>query len=149
MAARVDAGLPLGRGGDQALLEEALAQRPPLLQRVGGLPDRNAAVDIKAMLLSPIAAIARWAAPDPRPTVDRLAIGHERGMLTTEAAETLDLAWRTGYSVEMLRWFDNVHGHESTLQDLPPLQRTAYGTACRMVSATFESISRRNQDGAN
>ena len=97
----------------------------------------------------PIAAIARWAAPDPRPTVDRLAIGHERGMLTTEAAETLDLAWRTGYSVEMLRWFDNVHGHESTLQDLPPLQRTAYGTACRMVSATFESISRRNQDGAN
>lgn len=149
MAARVDAGLPLGRGGEQALLEEALSQRPPLLQRVGGLPDRSAAVDIKSMLLSPIAAIARWAAPGPRPTVDRLAIGQERGMLTAEDAETLDLAWRTGYSVEMRRWYDNVHGRESVLQDLPPLEGTAYGTACRMVSATFESISQRTADGAH
>ena len=146
IAARVDAGLPLGNGGEQALLEEALAQRPPALKMVDGLPDRDAAVDIKATLLSPIAAIARWAAPGPRPTVDRLAIGVERDLLSAADAESLDLAWRTGYALELRRWYEGVSDRPVTLRDLPPLDRTAYGSACRIVSAAFESISRRAEE---
>ena len=146
IAARVDAGLPLGNGGEQALLEEALAQRPPALKVVDGLPDRDAAVDIKATLLSPIAAIARWAAPGPRPTVDRLAIGVERDLLSAADAEALDLAWRTGYALELRRWYEGVSDHSATLRDLPPLDRTAYGSACRIVSAAFESIARRAEE---
>ncbi|MEK0145668.1 putative nucleotidyltransferase substrate binding domain-containing protein [Corynebacterium yonathiae] len=146
IAARVDASLPLGNGSEQALLEEALAQRPPALKMVDGLPDRDADVDIKATLLSPIAAIARWAAPGPRPTVDRLAIGVERDLLSAADAESLDLAWRTGYALELRRWYERVSEHSTTLRDLPPLDRTAYGSACRIVSATFESIARRAEE---
>ena len=113
---------------------------------VDGLPDRDAAVDIKATLLSPIAAIARWAAPGPRPTVDRLAIGVERDLLTAADAESLDLAWRTGYALELRRWYEGVSDRRATLRDLPPLDRTAYGSACRIVSAAFESISRRAEE---
>lgn len=146
IAARVDAGLPLGNGGEQALLEEALGQRPPALKMVDGLPDRDAAVDIKATLLSPIAAIARWAAPGPRPTVDRLAIGVERDLLSAADAESLDLAWRTGYALELRRWYEGVSDRPATLRDLPPLDRTAFGSACRIVSAAFESIARRAEE---
>lgn len=143
---RVDAGLPLGSGGEHALLEEALSQRPPALKMVDGLPDRDTAVDIKTTLLSPIAAVARWAAPGPRPTVDRLAIGVERGLLSASDAESLDLAWRTGYALELRRWYERVSDHAATLRDLPSLDRTAYGSACRIVSATFESITRRAEE---
>lgn len=146
IASRVDAGLPLGNGGEQALLEEALTKRPPTLKMVDGLPDRDAAVDIKATLLSPIAAIARWAAPGPRPTVDRLAIGVERAVLTATDAESLDLAWRTGYALELRRWYERVSDRPATLRDLPPLDRTAYGSACRIVSAVFESITQQTEE---
>ncbi|WP_236251941.1 hypothetical protein [Corynebacterium striatum] len=92
-ASRADAGLPLGAGSEAELLSAALDQRPPALRLVDGLPDRNAPVDVQAGLLAPIAAIARWAAPAPRPTPDRLAIGVERELLEASEAEALSLSW--------------------------------------------------------
>lgn len=144
-ATRVDAGLPLGPGGEEALLASALAERPAALQLVDGLPDRQALLDIQHVLLSPIAAIARWAAPAPRPTPDRLAIGVERELLSAEEADSLTKSWRMGMSLELQRWFAGVNEHETTLADLPPLDRTAYGSACRTLSATFESIAARDK----
>lgn len=147
-ATRVDAGLPLGPGGEEALLESALSERPAALQLVDGLPDRQSVLDVQHVLLSPIAAIARWAAPAPRPTPDRLAIGVERELLTTEEAESLTRSWQMGMSLELHRWFDGVNEHENTLADLPPLDRTAYGSACRTLSATFESIAAREKNSS-
>ncbi|WP_347305700.1 hypothetical protein [Corynebacterium sp. SA-MJD20WY100] len=139
-ANRVDAGLPVGTGGEEQLLEEALAQRPQPLRVVDGLPDRDVLVDVRAHLLSPIAAIARWAAPAPRPTPDRIAIGHERELLTSSQRDALTQAWETGLALELRNWRDHVDGHPLRLGDLPPLDRTAYGAACRMVAAVFDGL---------
>lgn len=145
IATRADAGLPLGHGGEDALLQEALKQRPPSLQLQDGLPDRNAEVSIKDMLLSPVIAIARWAAPAPRPTADRLAIGVERELLSKAEADALTLCWETGLALELRKWHSGVDDHPSTLSDLPPLDRTAYGSACRTVSETFAAITQRQK----
>lgn len=141
---RADAGLPLGSGGEEELYAEAVSQRPAPLQLVDGLPDRLADVSIRFSLLAPISAIARWAAPAPRPTQDRLAIGVERELLTTAEAEGLSLAWGTGIALELGRWYEGVVQHSIVLGDLPPLDRTAYGSACRTVSAACESIMIRH-----
>lgn len=141
---RADAGLPLGSGGEEELYAEAVSQRPAPLKLVDGLPDRLADVSIRFSLLAPISAIARWAAPAPRPTQDRLAIGVERELLTTAEAEGLSLAWGTGIALELGRWYEGVVQHSVVLGDLPPLDRTAYGSACRTVSAAFESIMIRH-----
>lgn len=141
---RADAGLPLGSGGEEELYAEAVSQRPAPLKLVDGLPDRLADVSIHFSLLAPISAIARWAAPAPRPTQDRLAIGVERELLTTAEAEGLSLAWGTGIALELGRWYEGVVQHSVVLGDLPPLDRTAYGSACRTVSAAFESIMIRH-----
>ena len=146
MASRADAGLALGVGSEDALLKEALDLRPPALKVVDGLPDRNAPVDIQGVLLAPIAAIARWAATAPRPTPDRLAIGVERELLDAAEAEALSLAWGTGIALELRQWHAGVNGRDGVLATLPPLDRTAYGSACRTVSANFESIDKRQKD---
>lgn len=141
---RADAGRPLGSGGEEELYAEAVSQRPAPLKLVDGLPDRLADVSIRFSLLAPISAIARWAAPAPRPTQDRLAIGVERELLTTAEAEGLSLAWGTGIALELGRWYEGVVQHSVVLGDLPLLDRTAYGSACRTVSAAFESIMIRH-----
>lgn len=144
-ATRADAGLPVGAGGEEELLREALAQRPPALRQHLGLPDREQEVDVQAHLLAPIRAIARWAAPAPRPTPDRLAIGRERQLLTPEDAQALTQAWETGLALELRAWFDHAATTGLTLQDLPALDRTAYGAACRMVAEVFDSLQARLQ----
>lgn len=141
---RADAGLPLGAGGEEELYAEAVSQRPAPLKLVDGLPDRSADVSIRLSLLAPVSAIARWAAPAPRPTPDRLAIGVERELLTSAEAEGLSLAWGTGIALELGRWYEGVDQHSVMLADLPPLDRTAYGSACRTVSAAIESIVARH-----
>ncbi len=141
---RADAGLLLGSGGEEELYAEAVSQRPAPLKLVDGLPDRLGDVSIRYSLLAPISAIARWAAPAPRPTQDRLAIGVERELLTTAEAEGLSLAWGTGIALELGRWYEGVVQHSIVLGDLPPLDRTAYGSACRTVSAACESIMIRH-----
>ena len=143
-ATRADAGLPLGAGGEEDLYTDALAKRPAPLKLIDGLPDRSADVAIRPTLLAPVSAIARWAAPAPRPTPDRLAIGVERELLTASEAEGLSLAWGTGVALELGRWYEGVDKHGVVLGDLPPLDRTAYGSACRTVSATVESIVARH-----
>ncbi|OFR67291.1 hypothetical protein [Corynebacterium sp. HMSC078H07] len=143
-SARADAGLPVGHGGEEELYADALAKRPAPLTLVDGLPDRAADVAIRATLLAPVSAIARWAAPAPRPTPDRLAIGVERELLTASEAEGLSLAWGTGMALELGRWYEGVDKHSVALGDLPPLDRTAYGSACRTVSATVEAIVARH-----
>ena len=141
---RADAGLPLGAGGEDELYADALAKRPAPLQLVDGLPARTAQVAVRPSLLAPVSALARWAAPAPRPTPDRLAIGVERELLTVSEAEGLTLAWGTGVALELGRWHDGVDKHSVTLADLAPLDRTAYGSACRTVSAAVESIIARH-----
>lgn len=141
---RADAGLPLGTGGEEELYAEAVSQRPAPLKLVDGLPDRSTEVSMRRSLLAPISAIARWAAPAPRPTPDRLAIGVERELLTAAEAEGLSLAWGTGIALELGRWYEGVDKHSVILEDLPPLDRTAYGSACRTVSAAVESIMIRH-----
>lgn len=143
LAWRVDAGYPVGIGGEQQLLQEALALRPPALEVVNGLPDPDVLVDIESYLLAPVAGIARWAAPSPRPTLDRLEIAIERQLLTDSEAQSLAMAWETGISIEMRRWLENMDGRSTTLANLPALDRTAYGAACRLVAETFAAISAR------
>lgn len=147
LAWRVDAGYPVGIGGEQQLLQEALDLRPPALAVVNGLPDPETQVDIEAYLLAPIAGIARWATPSPRPTLDRLEIAIERQLLSPSEAQSLSVAWETGISIEMRRWLENMDGRSTTLANLPALDRTAYGAACRLVAETFAAISaRESQD---
>lgn len=149
VATRADAGLPIGNGGEDALFAEAMSQRPPALQLVNGLPDRDVLVDVHATLISPIAAIARWAAPAPRPTPDRLAIGQERELLSPGDAQSLVLAWGTAQSLAWRNWLDKVDDHPLRLGDLPPLDRTAYGSACRMVAEVVESLGARHTARTN
>ncbi|MDY3127438.1 MAG: hypothetical protein SOW59_04820 [Corynebacterium sp.] len=143
VARRVDAGLRVGAGGEEALLAEALQKRPPAVTLIDGLPDRNAPVDIQAHLLSPIAAIARWAAPAPRPTLDRISIAVERGLFRASEGEVLSAAWQTGMSIEARRWMDHATNRECRFDSLPALHRTAYGAASRGVAATFTAIAAR------
>lgn len=145
LAARVDAGLAWDEHDEQALLAEALKQRPPKLELINGLPDRNSPVNVGRYLASPIAAIARWSAPAPRPTPDRLAIGGERGLLSPFEVDTLTLAWVTGLALELRSWVEHVNHTESSLGDLPPIARTAYGSACRSVAETLASLAARQQ----
>lgn len=147
----VDASLPLPADPhptsteslDNTLLQCALASRPPTLHLVDGLPDREAEVNVEQNLLDPVAAIARWVAPAPRPTLDRLAIGRERELLTSGELEALTLAWQTGLALELRHWVDHVGAQPVSLSHLPPLDRTAYGSACRSVSETLAGIAAR------
>lgn len=143
LAWRVDAGYPVGIGGEQQLLDEALSLRPPALKVVNGLPDPDSEVDIESYLLAPIAGIARWAAPSPRPTLDRLEIAIERQLLSQSESQSLAVAWETAISIAMRRWLANMDGRSTTLDNLPALDRTAYGAACRLVAQTFAAISAR------
>ncbi len=143
IAERIDAGLPIGPAGEETLLEAALSQRPPALQLHHGLPDRNQPVDVHAHLLDPIQAIARWAAPAPRPALDRLALAQERQLLLPEETQSLSLAWGTGLALEMRAWRDHVDSTQLTFGDLPALDRTAYGSACRLVAEAFDSLHAR------
>lgn len=146
---RVDAGYPVGIGGEQQLLNEALALRPPALKVVNGLPDPDSEVDIEEYLLAPVAGIARWAAPSPRPTIDRLEIAIERQLLSASESQSLTVAWETAISIAMRRWLANMDGRLTTLDNLPALDRTAYGAACRLVAETFAAISARYAHNVN
>lgn len=148
LAWRVDAGYPVGIGGEQQLLEEALAIRPPGMTYVNGLPDPEMEVDVEAYLLAPIAGIARWAAPSPRPTLDRLEIAIERQLLNPSESEALAVAWEAAVSIEMRRWLENVESHSTTFANLPALDKTAYGAAARMVAEAFAAISARESQPA-
>ncbi|HCD2851093.1 TPA: hypothetical protein NBL89_001569, partial [Corynebacterium striatum] len=72
--------------------------------------------------------------------------GVERECLEASEAEALSLSWGTGIALELRRWRDGVDSHSAVLEDLPPLDRTAYGSACRTVSAIFESITQRHPE---
>ncbi|APT93762.1 hypothetical protein CPHO_08840 [Corynebacterium phocae] len=143
---RVDSGLPVGIDGEKQLFRAALEQRPPAVQISNGLPDPTQAVDFKAFLLLPIQSLARWAAPSPRPTPDRLAIGLERELLTPEEFESLNQAWKTGLALDYRNWLDgvDVYSRELQVRDLAALDRTAYGAACWMVAGAFDSIKVRH-----
>ena len=149
LAWRVDAGYPVGIGGEQQLLDEALALRPPALEVVNGLPDPDSVVDIESFLLAPTAGIARWAAPSPRPTLDRLEIAVERQLLTPSESQSLGVAWETGVSIAMRRWLENMDGRSTTLSICRRLDRTAYGAACRMVAGTLAAIAARHAEDAS
>ncbi|WP_165242023.1 hypothetical protein [Corynebacterium lizhenjunii] len=125
-------------------LEIALNQRPPHMQMVYGLPDRAAVVDIQGHLLSPIRAIARWAAPAPRQVADRLAIGRERELLTAAEADALSQAWATGLALELRNWHTHVTSADLCWDDLTALDRTAYGAASRMVAQVCDSLGARH-----
>ena len=140
-ASRVDSGLAVGNGGEAELFAAAQAARPPALQLVEGLPDRYADVDISEFLLAPIAAIARWAAPAPRPTPDRLAIGAERELLTHDQAQALTMAWETGMRLELRHWVEHIDREDLVVADLAPIERTAYGSACWAVSSILNHLS--------
>src|SRR5699024_12734542 len=43
----------------------------------------------------------------------------------------------------MRRWLANMDGRSTTLDNLPALDRTAYGAACRLVAQTLAAISAR------
>lgn len=143
IAARVDAGLPLGHDAEQELLQHAMTLRPPALVLVNGLPSRDAEVNIEAHLLAPVSALARWAAPAPRPTPDRLAIGRERELLTSAEVEAFTLAWQTAMTLQLRSWVDHVPVDGLPISSLGPLDRTAYGAACRMVAEGIDSVRNR------
>ncbi|KQB86024.1 hypothetical protein Clow_01767 [Corynebacterium lowii] len=124
----------------QPELEQALAQRPPAMRTIDGLPDLNAEVDIHAHLIAPAATLAHWAAQTPAlSTPERLA----QTKLTAEEAEALLQAWNTGMELEAQRWRDRVPT-TLTARELPALQRSAFGAAARSVSLVIRSVAARN-----
>ncbi|MDO5032673.1 hypothetical protein [Corynebacterium sp.] len=141
---RADAGLAVSAEDTAALLEAALALRPHTLSLVDGLPDPQAEADVHRTLLAPIAAIARWACPESQSTVDRLAIGVARELLAEDEAEALQLAWATGLALELAQWNEGMAAQATTLGSLPPLYRSAYGSACRSVSAVCGALAARH-----
>lgn len=144
LAARVDAGLVTPATVAGELLELAISHRPPALRALAGLPDPDVMVDVTAALLRPIADVARWAAPAERSTLDRLAAGHNRELLTGEEVEALSQAWETGLALQFGRWADRVDSHPATLGDLPALHRSAYGAAARQVAGVLRALAGRH-----
>ncbi|WP_156227146.1 putative nucleotidyltransferase substrate binding domain-containing protein [Corynebacterium comes] len=144
LAARVDAHLITPATPPAELLRLAVSHRPPALRALVGLPAPDVAVDVTASLLRPIADVARWAAPGERSTLERLAAGHNSGLLTEDEAEALSQAWETGVALQFRRWVDRVDSQPTTLGDLPALHRSAYGAAARQVSGVLRSLAGRH-----
>lgn len=144
LAARIDARLitPATESGE--LLQLAVSHRPPAFQALDGLPDLGVPVDVTATLLVPIAAVARWAAPGERSTVERLAAGHNRKLLTVDEVEALSQAWETAVALQFRRWSDGVDSRPAALGDLPALHRSAYGAAARQVAGVLRALAGRH-----
>lgn len=140
---RIDAALD-PRSPAPPLLADAVTHRPPALQLHQGLPDRATPVDITAHLLTPAVDVARWADPRQARTLDRLTGGVTNGSLTEDEAFALTQAWETGIALQLRRWRDGVPGHEILVEDLPALDRSAYGAAARLVGGALRSLAARH-----
>lgn len=143
-ALRIDAALDTPASPSPSLLADAVTHRPPALQLHQGLPDRSTPVDITAHLLNPAVDVARWADPRPARTLDRLSAGVANGSLTEEEASALGQAWETGIALQLRRWRDGVPDHEIAVDDLPALDRSAYGAAARLVGGALRSLAARH-----
>ena len=143
-ALRIDAALDTPDAPSPSLLADALTHRPPALQLHQGLPDRATPVDITAHLLTPAVDVARWADPRQARTLDRLTGGVTNGSLTEDEASALTQAWETGIALQLRRWRDGVPGHEILVEDLPALDRSAYGAAARLVGGALRSLAARH-----
>jgi hypothetical protein len=144
LAARVDAHLVTPATVADELLQLAISHRPPALRALAGLPDPDVTADVTATLLRPISDVARWAAPVERSTLDRLAAGHNRELLTEEEVEALSQAWETALALQFRRWADRVDSRPTTLGDLPALHRSAYGAAARQVAGVLRALAGRH-----
>lgn len=131
------------------LLHEAIAHRPPALQPRNDLPDRDTEVDIRRDLLLPVTNLARWAGLTTRTwllsTPDRIGAAQEAGILTPDEADFLYQGWQTGIELQFKRWADRVAEHEITGEDLPALQRSAFGAASRGVADVIRSLAERHE----
>lgn len=127
-----------------------LAVRPRSLTWQRGLPDRNAVADVETDLLIPIEAIARFlqfnAGSDglhPRTTVeDRVLGAASAGLLSQTDAADLLRAWTAAIDLFAIRWRDGLHNPETTISDLPGIQRPSYGAAARTIAATIDMLGR-------
>ena len=144
LAARVDARLTVPEAPSEELLQLAVSHRPPALQALAGLPDPDVPADVASSLLRPIADVARWAAPAERSTLDRLAAGHNRGLLTEDEVEALSQAWETAVALQFRRWADRADSRPPALGDLPALHRSAYGAAARQVAGVLRALAGRH-----
>lgn len=129
------------------MLATALRKHPPALQVDLGLPRREGVVDIREDLVLPVVGVARWAGvtagSEATGTLARLRAAAKEGVLTNAEADHLGLAWRSGLGLRLTRWVQRLSTHPSELANMPQLQRTTYGAACRMVAEVERSLSER------
>lgn len=127
------------------LLHEAIAHHPPSVVVRNGLPDREVAVDVRADLLYPIIAIARWAGTAAHAaefsTPARIAAATEAHILSADQAGFLNQAWQSGLQLQFRRWTDRIHNQAATADYLPAIQRSVFGASCRMVSEVLHSLA--------
>lgn len=135
----------LARGEHEGLLAHAIALRPPAVQLLEGLPDRDVRFDVRRDLLYPIIAIARWAGvaagSEALTTLDRIDAGLSAGHLSVAQADYLREAWAAGLQLQFRRWTDRIDNQRSTAEYLPPLQRSIYGASARSVSEVAHSLA--------
>ena len=94
--------------------------------------------------VTPAVDVARWADPRQARTLDRLTAGVAAGRLTEDEASALSQAWETGVALQLRRWRDGVPDHEILVEDLPALDRSAYGAAARLVGGALRSLAARH-----
>ncbi|AKE41850.1 Nucleotidyltransferase substrate binding domain protein [Corynebacterium kutscheri] len=127
------------------LLIDALTHRPPALQTLDGLPDREVSIDVRRDLLYPIIALARWAGAAAQSTavstLARINAGEQAAILSSDQADLLREAWHAGITLQFRRWADKVHTQNAQAEDLPAIQRSVFGASSRNVSLVLRSIA--------
>lgn len=131
-----------------ALLERAIAHRPPAVRLTEGRPDYDTDVNIHATLMDPAVDVARWAgllaSSTETTTRARLSDALAAGILTADEADSLTQAWNTGAALEMNRWYDNLPGDTTLIANLSAVDRSAYGAAARLVASALRSLAARH-----
>lgn len=127
-------------------LREALCHRPPSLKLFDGLPDKHVVVNVRRDLLYPIIALARWAGVAAKSqefsTLARVRDAQQAGVMTANQADYLRQAWHAGLQLQLQRFVDRVHSHETTAESLPAIQRSVFGASARMVSDVAHALAR-------
>ena len=62
--------------------------------------------------------------------------------MTANQADYLRQAWHAGLQLQLQRFVDRVHSHETTAESLPAIQRSVFGASARMVSDVAHALAR-------
>lgn len=132
----------------RALLDDALASRPPAIELEDGLPSRDMTVNVRENLMIPTVKLARWAAHEAGSlaptTAQRLIHARTASILTADESDALTQVWKSALGLQSKRWLDRIHDQDATAWDMPALQRSTFGAAARLLSQVMSSVADRH-----